>query len=142
MRVPQRDGKHADGRFQCRLDAPGLEAGQQRLGVGVAAPGGRSALAFQALAQLQVIVDLAIERHDGLMPGRREVDDGQTSMGETQADDRIDPQPLIVRAAMNDGVRHPFAFQKQRCFGRLSCQIEMSCKSTHKSNRVKVKYWR
>jgi hypothetical protein len=63
-------------------------------------------------AELDVVVDLAIEDQPDravfishrLMPGRREIYDGQPPMAESDA--AIDIQTAIVRTAMQHGVAH------------------------------------
>src|SRR5437868_1156062 len=71
------------------------------------------AAALQLFAELEIVVDLAVEhelqrpvfiRHR-LMAGAREIDDGQTSMGET--DRSLDEESRVVWSAMNHRVPRP-----------------------------------
>jgi hypothetical protein len=85
LAVPQRQGEHADAVLQGLFDAPGLDRGEQGLGIGMAAPRPR-----QPLAKLHVIVDLAIVdghepsagRGHRLLAGGGEIEDGEPPVAE------------------------------------------------------------
>ena len=112
--VPQGQGEHAHAGLQGALDAPGGDAGQQGFGVGVAAPGRRLAGGLQFAPQIQVVVDLAVVgqqpapvgRGHRLVPGRRQVDDGQAAVPQGDAGGAIHPGPAIVRAAVVQPIGH------------------------------------
>ena len=109
--VPNGKGKYPVEQRQHRL-APGQVQMQQHLGVRMAPEGVPPRL--QLAAQLTKVVDLAVE-DDGhlprgiehrLMPRRRQVDDRQTAVGQT--DPLFGPMeiPRVVGAAMNDLLPH------------------------------------
>src|SRR6185436_20880553 len=84
--VPQREREHADALAERGRDPPALDAGKQRLRVGMTAP--RRAGTVQFGTELRVIVDFAVEDDDVAARRRmhwrmsvgRQVDDGQTPM--------------------------------------------------------------
>jgi len=95
--IPERQGEHAGEAGQRRGQAPGLDRLQHHLGVGVTAK--RHPGACQLAAQFTIVVDLAVEdqrqpaagRRHGLVPGWRQVDDGQPAMGEAGSAIRCQP---------------------------------------------------
>src|SRR5580704_4335900 len=108
--IPDHEGKHALQSGQAVL-APLAISLDQGFGVTTAAPApGR----LQLLAQQQVIVDFAIECNDialirrqhGLMPGRRQVEDGQAPL--SQADLRVMPNALVIRTATHQPPQRRF----------------------------------
>ena len=107
--VPQAEGEHAAQLLHHVGAAVGIEL-QQHLGVGAAAEG--VAARGQFLAQLAVIVDLAVEG-DGvaaagavhrLRAGLAQVDDGEPLMGEPRAPVGGKPQAVAVGAARRHAV--------------------------------------
>jgi hypothetical protein len=127
LTVPDGDGEHAHGAGDRRLDAPGVEARDQGLGVGMSAPGGRFAALFQLRPQVEMVVDLAVVadhvaprgRRHRLMPGGAEIDDGEPQMAEGDAGLAGSLQvPVGIRAAPADGIRHAGGQGLQARFGR------------------------
>ena len=65
-------------------------------------------------SEVPVVVDLAIEDdhpapgtgQHRLVAGRRQIDDGQTAMRESDSRLKVQPDPSIVGTAMRDCVRH------------------------------------
>ncbi len=106
--VPQSHGEHAHRRLQRTGNSPGTKAGEQGFRVGMAAPGGRAALAFQRIAQLQVVIDLAVQdKHEpsasgdhGLAAGFGQVQNGQPHVPQCQAGALVLPIALAIGAAM------------------------------------------
>ena len=107
--IPQAEGKHAAQLLHHVRAAVVVEL-QQHLGVGAAAEG--VAALGEFLAQLAVIVDLAVEG-DGvaatgavhrLRAGRAQVDDGEPLMGEPRAPIVRQPQAVAVGAARRHAV--------------------------------------
>ena len=94
-----------------RVFAPPDQRLQQDLGVGVRLK--LTALGDQALAQLDVVVDLPVE-HDPVSAGdirhglfaHRDVDDRQTGGAETGV--LVEVVAELVRAAVPDDLEHPF----------------------------------
>ena len=62
LSVPYSNREHANGAFDCFLYAPGIEPGQQRLGVRMAAPRHLCPLLFKLSTKVLVVVDLPVER--------------------------------------------------------------------------------
>ena len=93
------------------------------LGVGAAAEG--DALALEAGAQIAVVVDLAVEDDDQpavrrshrLVPGRRQIDDGQPAEAERHARRRVDEIAGVVGAAMRQRRGHRTDVTAQRVLG-------------------------
>jgi hypothetical protein len=118
--VPEGEGEHPDRLLQRRLEPPGGDALDQRLGVAVAAPGDAVALRAAAVfvelgAHRGVIVDLAVVddhpapvvRDHRLVAERGEIEDREAAMAETDADFGVQPAARVVGAAMDDAVGHP-----------------------------------
>jgi hypothetical protein len=95
---------------------PGGDGFKQGFGVAMPAPAalGRLSARLQLLAKLGMVVDFAIVvehqaavgRDHGLVPGRRQIDDGQPAVGEADPGLRVGPDAGIVRTAMGNGVAH------------------------------------
>ena len=76
--------------------------------------GGRAARGLDLRSQRGVVIDLAIEDHDvtagggyhRLMPGGRDVEDGETAEAERDPLRGVRPRSGIVGAAMGEGVGH------------------------------------
>jgi hypothetical protein len=89
---------------------------EDHLGVGMAAEG--VALRLEFLAELAVVVDLAVEdelyraveRLHGLVAERREIDDRETRVPESHRGAVVEERPGVVGAAMAD--RPDAAFER------------------------------
>jgi hypothetical protein len=87
--VPEGEGEHPVEAGEGLGNAPAFEGGEEDLGVGGAAPGEGT----EFLAEVLVVVDLAVEGDDealrggghGLVPGRREIEDGEPAVSEGDA---------------------------------------------------------
>jgi hypothetical protein len=128
VRVPQREGEHADAARQRCLDTPGFDRREQYFGIGMPAPLPRR----QLLAQFAEVVDLAVES-DGVAPAGtchrlraawRQIDDRQATVRQRHAHGGVRPDSAAIRAAMpyrgsHDG-RMPAQFIRGK--SRLECQ--------------------
>src|SRR5579871_4077240 len=110
--VPQGEGEHAACASQRGINAPELAALEQYLGIAAAAK--LTACPLELRAQAGVVIDLAVEAQNhaaaggvhGLRSAWRQIDDGQTPVGQADASLGIAPDALAVRSAMLERMRH------------------------------------
>ena len=106
--VPEREGEHALSSYEGRLQPPAIESCQQRFGIGIPAPGVRRLRLRDESANLQVVVDLAVEddhepaRHrNHRLPARgREVENREAPMPERDARGWITPDSRVIGSTM------------------------------------------
>src|SRR5579863_5953265 len=131
LAIPECKGKHAVEALECP-DAPGGERIQNDLGVRGGAKPIPERLKFGS--QLAKVVDLAVVTEHvtmvsvdhRLLSGRREINDGQTTMPE--ADVALDPVSLAVRAAMRHRIGHAAQADRRN---RRRVQVNHSSDATH-----------
>ena len=110
--VPQSEGEHPLAGLERRFEPPGLDGAQQDLGIR-SAPEGET-FAHQALTELAVVVDLAVEdedpppvtRHHGLGALGAELHHGQSTVAQGHAMIRIGPDPVGVGSPVDQCSRH------------------------------------
>ncbi len=128
--VPDGEGEHA-AQVLRRVRAPLLVGVDDGLGVAVGAEA--VAEVFEPFFKLAEVVDLAVEDDpggalfvgDGLLPAR-EVDDGEPPHGEP--DVTLEVAPLLVRAAVMDGLVHA---AEQRRVRRPPVKVDHADDATH-----------
>ena len=111
--VNDRKGEHAGEPPHRVHDAPPLHGLQHHFRIGVT-PKTRS-VRFELRPQVLEIVDLPVENDDvttivgphRLVPVRRHVDHGKTSVPKRQAEPFVEPATGVVRTPMTDGAGHP-----------------------------------
>ena len=134
--VPQREGEHAHRAHQRGLQPPGLDPGQQGLGVRGALPA--RARGLELAPPSPVVVELAVEgqhvparrRDHGLVARRREVQDRQAAVRQGDTRRRVDPDPRIVRAPVRDAPGHGFGHGRA-LFSLEAARLEESCQPAH-----------
>ena len=107
--VPHRDGEHPVEAADRAVETPRIDRREHGLGIRMPAP-----VDAQLLAQVAEVVDLAVERADvaprrrqhRLVPGGREIEDGQPAQSHGHAGGGIDPLTRVVGAAMDERVGH------------------------------------
>ncbi len=137
--VPHRDREHADQPLDRRLDAERGEGFQHHLGVGMAAKANAARLEFGA--QLVVIVDLAVVDDDEaavggdhrLVAGRREIDNGKPPVRKRDPGFGVDPDAVIVGAAMREAVIH-CARVTLKLSARRGCRVQYACNAAHRDD--------
>ena len=123
-------------RFTVAFNAVGRESLQHHFGIGVSPK--FDAARFEFGAQLLEIVDLAVVSDDKaaiggnhrLMAGRREIDNRQTPMGQCDARFSIAPDPLIIRTAIGEAVRHRHCVPLELI--ARTRQVENACNAAHR----------
>jgi hypothetical protein len=122
--VPQRKGEHAGQLVERARNAPGAEAREHGLGIGMTAPAAARlsrcagpalphGRLVEAVPQFVVVVDFAVEDQDParvgrshrLVAGRREILDRQSPVSERQAAGRVFPETGVVRSTMANRLR-------------------------------------
>src|SRR5438270_4054331 len=113
--VPQGEGEHAGRALERWTNPPCLDRSEQGLRVGVTLPVVAEAGGIQLVAQLTMVVDLAV-KHDHVSPagrmhrlvsGRRKVDDRQAVERQRNAAFCICPTVRLVGPAMPQDFVHP-----------------------------------
>ena len=130
--VPDREGEHAAKPPQASRPIL-LEGMDDDLGV---APGGEPvSVCLQLGAQLEEIVDLAVERHPDRavlvahrLPAAGQVDDAEPALAE--ADVALDVEPLVVGAAMREAGAKAI---EDRLLDRTPLQVQDPRNAAHRS---------
>src|SRR6185369_10439411 len=128
--VPDREGKHATQVVRT-ISAKLIVRVHNRFGVAVGVESVAQLLEF--FAQLEIVVDLAVEDDpraailivDGLLSAL-EVNDGQAAHRQTNG--AVHVETVFIRAAMTDSFIHP---PQQLLVNRLAVVPNDSCDSTH-----------
>jgi hypothetical protein len=108
MSIPEGECEHPDELRQGRGHSPLSDGGEEHLRVGMAAES--MAEARQVLAEWVVVVDLSVVRDDvptlrrahRLVAVRRQVDDGEASVAESDPAPLVDPTTAVVRSPVRD----------------------------------------
>jgi len=112
MSIPEDKGKHTNKLLDCWLDSPLTNSRKYHFGIGMAAkpvpPG------LELLSDCFEVVNLSVEHHrvaptrgeHRLVSFHRKVENSQPPKSQGETDLRIHPSAKIVRAAMNDLLRH------------------------------------
>ena len=132
LAIPDREGEHPPQLLHAALPHLLIE-GQHHLRVRLRLEAVPSPLELHA--QLEIVVDLAVEDHpqrpvgvrEGLMP-RRKVDDGQPAHREARG--TVDVIALVVRAAVRDEVVGPL---QQGLIGNATVAVNHAADSAHRA---------
>jgi hypothetical protein len=115
LAIPEGEGKHAHGAVEGGIEPEGLDGGEEGFGVGMAAPGAvEKAGGFEVVAEVEVVVDLAVEGEDvatggaghWLVAGSGEIEDREAAMGEGEASGGLAPVAGIIGTAVGEGRGH------------------------------------
>src|SRR5258708_22054858 len=122
--VPQREGEHTDETLQRARHPPMPDGIQQRLRIGVPAPVRAGSACLELAANIEVIIDLAVESDreapavavHRLGAGFGEIENRQSAMAESNAGGSIGPQAAGIAAAMVERVPHSLRIAGERAF--------------------------
>src|SRR5258708_15169615 len=138
--VPQREGEHTDETLQRARHPPMPDGIQQRLRIGVPAPVRAGSACLELAANIEVIIDLAVEsdREAPAVAGQRlgavfgGIENRQSAMGESNDVGSIGPQAAGIGAAMVERVRHSLRMAGERAFV-AAAGAKQAGNSTHQS---------
>jgi hypothetical protein len=119
--IPKCERKHPIEALESAWNAPFLDCFEQDLGVGSGTE--MCADGLKLTSKLGKIVDLAVESDDepaarrghGLVPERREVNNGQSPMAKTDPRVFVQPDAGIVGAAVRERVPHSLQPFRDHC---------------------------
>ena len=158
LSIPDGKGKHSHAALQRIGNTPAFEPGQQSFRVGMPAPaaisstsrpGRRSTLRLgcHRLAQIDMVIDFAIEHDDisstagshRLHACRRQIDDGEPPMPQSDPSLGVHPATRRIRSAMDNALHHAIESYTEPLL-HATRGSDIAYDSTHLQSKVSAKF--